>query len=320
MHEVSAVLVTGERESDLHQDRSISSSVTIKTKLADHEPVEVLAELGPMSEIRSSTERLGTSGDDRVHRDRIRIDGVPFDAVTMEQAVLRVIAMAKAVDRPRYVCTGNVDHLVLIDRDPEFREVYENSDLNLADGMPVVWLSRLMGKTRLPERVAGSDLFWELARVSSSHGLRLFFMGGAPESAANAARAVEKRFSGARIVGTYCPPFETFESESEQAHIREVVRAAKPDVLLVGLGAPKQEKWIAANAVALGVPVSIGVGGSFEMAAGVRRRAPIQMQQLGMEWLYRFAQEPVRLFDRYFVRDLPYLVRVLARALVNRPR
>lgn len=254
---------------------------------------------------------------------RVSVDELSFDKVTMKEAVRRIVRMAKRRDRPRYVCTGNLDHLVIAERDAEFKSAYRKADLVVADGAPVVWLSRIAPRAAggpLPERVAGSDLFWEIARVSGEQNLRLFFLGGVPGAAAKAAEVVERRHPGARVAGTYCPPFETFESPEEQARIRRIVRRAAPDVLLVAFGAPKQEKWIAANKELLGVPVAIGVGGSFEMAAGVRSRAPLWLQKSGLEWLYRFAQEPKRLFQRYFVDDLPYLAGAAARAVVQRFR
>jgi N-acetylglucosaminyldiphosphoundecaprenol N-acetyl-beta-D-mannosaminyltransferase len=253
-------------------------------------------------------------------RDLVRVAGLPFDRVTMAGARARIIAMARRRDRPRQVCTGNLDHLYRAQRDAAFRAAYESADLVLPDGASVVWLSRLTASTPagarpLPARVAGSDLFWELARASSEQHLRLFFLGGAPGSAARAAIAAERRFPGTCIVGTYCPPRAAFDTAEEQRRIEGIVRAARPDVLLVGLGAPKQEIWIAEHKHALGVPVAIGVGGSFEMAAGVHKRAPVALQRAGLEWLYRFAQEPVRLFERYFVHDLPTFVRLAAAAL-----
>lgn len=254
---------------------------------------------------------------------RVCVDEISFDRVTMKEAVHRIVRMARRRDRARYVCTGNLDHLVIAERDPDFRSAYRKADLVVADGAPVVWLSRIGPRAAggpLPERVTGSDLFWELARVSGEANLRLFFLGGVPGAAARAAEVVEQRHPHARIAGTYCPPRETFDTEEEQARIRRIVRRAAPDILLVAFGAPKQEKWIAANKDRLGVPVAIGVGGSFEMAAGVRRRAPRWLQRSGLEWLYRFAQEPRRLFQRYFVDDLPYLAGAAARAVVQRVR
>jgi N-acetylglucosaminyldiphosphoundecaprenol N-acetyl-beta-D-mannosaminyltransferase len=251
---------------------------------------------------------------------RVDVDGLDFDKVTMSEAVDAIVAMAKKRDRARYVCTGNLDHLVIASRNPEFRSAYEAADLVVADGTAIVWLSRLSTPScdALAERVTGSDLFWELTRASASEEVRLFLLGGLPGAAERAAIAATRRYPGASIVGTYCPPFDTFDTDAEQARIRQRVQEARPDILLVALGAPKQELWIARNKDALGVPVSMGVGGSFEMAAGDRRRAPRWIQRTGFEWLYRFSQEPDRLFRRYFVEDLPYFSGAAARAIARR--
>jgi len=256
-----------------------------------------------------------------VSASRVRVDDLKFDRVTMAQAVRRIVRMAKKRDRPRYVCTGNLDHLVIAERDPEFHAAYEKADFVVADGAPVVWLSKIaarVSETVLPERVAGSDLFWQLAKASAETKLRIFLLGGVEGAADQAVVELKKRYPKVRIAGTYCPPFATFATDEEQANIKKVVRAAKPDILLVAFGAPKQEKWIAKNKDALGVPVSIGVGGSFEMAAGYLERAPVWVQSIGMEWFYRFAQQPKRLFQRYFVDDLPYLAGAAVRAVNHR--
>ena len=249
---------------------------------------------------------------------KITVANIAFHNVTMEEAVTCIVQMAQKTERPRYVCTGNLDHLVTLEHDGEFRAIYRNSDLTLADGKPVVLLSQLAGGEPLCERVTGSDLFWELARASAVTGLRLFFLGGA-EGAADAAKAaVLKRYPAAVICGTYCPPKERFATDEEQSRIRAAVQASGADILFVGFGAPKQEKWIAANKDLLSVPVSIGVGGSFEMAAGLVRRAPVWMQDAGLEWAYRFLQEPTRLWERYFVRDLPFLLVLVCRTVAER--
>jgi len=248
---------------------------------------------------------------------KVLITQTAFDNVTMEEAVVRITQMAQKTDIPRVICTGNLDHLVMLQKDADFRAIYQAADLVLADGAPIVWLSHLCG-TPLKERVTGSDLFWELGRASAATGLRLFFLGGAPGAAARAADAVHRRYPSAIVCGSYCPPKETFDTPEEQQHIWEVVRDAQPDILLVGFGAPKQEKWIQANKELIGVPVSIGVGGTFEMAGGIVKRAPKWMQTSGMEWCWRLAQEPGRLFRRYFMNDLPFLIVLTARILADR--
>ncbi|HSO38393.1 MAG TPA: WecB/TagA/CpsF family glycosyltransferase [Labilithrix sp.] len=248
---------------------------------------------------------------------RVAIDGLQFDDVTIAEATARIVELARLRDRPRFVCTGNLDHLAIAAADSEFKAAYQAADLVVADGAPVVWLSRL-GGTPLKERVAGSDLFWTLGQASADHGVTLFFLGGATGAAEAAKAELERRYPGTRVIGTYCPPFETFGTQEEQDRIRDVVKAAKPDVLLVAFGAPKQEKWIAKNLERLGVPIAIGVGGSFEMASGMLKRAPVWMQRAGLEWAYRFAQQPRRLFDRYVVRDIPHLAKAAARTARGR--
>lgn len=248
---------------------------------------------------------------------RVSIDGLLFDDVTTEEATRRIVEMARMRDKPRYVCTGNLDHLALAAQDEDFRRAYDEADFVVADGAPVVWLARL-GGTPIKERVAGSDLFWTLGRASAEEGVTLFFLGGAPGAAEAAKAELDKRWPGVRVVGMYCPPFETFATQEEQDRIRDEVKKASPDILLVAFGAPKQEKWIAKNRERLGVPVSIGVGGSFEMAAGMLKRAPVWMRRTGLEWAYRFAQEPRRLFDRYIVRDVPHLGKAAMKTVIGR--
>ncbi len=250
---------------------------------------------------------------------RVQIGNTAFDNVTMPETVDWIMEAVRRNDRPRLVCTGNLDHLVTLHHDAQFRAIYADADLVLADGMPIVWLSRLM-RQPLKERVAGSDLFWELGRASAEHGLRLFFLGGRDGAADAAAEAVRQRYPGARICGIYCPPFAEFGTPAEEARIAAAIRRATPDVLLVAFGAPKQEKWIQTHREHLGVPVSIGVGGSFEMAAGMIQRAPRWMQVSGLEWFHRMVKEPRRMVHRYLGRDLPFLLHLVRDALQARRR
>lgn len=254
------------------------------------------------------------------------VGGVVFNNITMEETVSLILLMVQKGDSARHVVTGNLDHLFMLQRDAAFREIYRTAALALPDGAPIVWLSHLKDRNikqseqaPLRERVAGSDLFWELAKASQKTGLRLFYLGGVPGAADAAADIVRSRYPKAQICGTYCPPYETFATEAEQKKIANIVREAAPDVLLVGLGAPKQEKWIAANKENLGVPVSIGVGGSFEMAAGIVQRAPLSVQRFGMEWAYRLVQDPSRLWRRYLRDDLPLLALTVLRMVLGLP-
>ncbi len=270
------------------------------------------------------------------------VAGVTFHDVTMTETVTLILLMLQKGVAPQQICTGNLDHLFLLQRDSAFRAAYDTAALCVPDGMPIVWLSRcprrralrrsakanvaeaadaVAGSVGHPlrERVAGSDLFWELARASQSHGIRLFLLGGHPGAADDAAAKVLERYPGAQICGTYCPPHETFETSEEQEKIQRIITEAAPDILFVGLGAPKQEKWIAANKRRLGVPVSIGVGGTFEMAAGLVKRAPVWARKSGMEWAFRLVQDPARLWRRYVGNDMPFLMATLVRTVLDLP-
>ena len=213
---------------------------------------------------------------------RIEVDGLLFDNVTIFEATARIIEFAKLRDRPRFVSTGNLDHLAIKAVDREFKAAYEAADLVVADGAPVVWLSRL-ARTPLKERVAGSDLFWTVGRAAADAGVTLFFLGGAPGAAEAAKRALEERYPRANVVGTYCPPFASFATPEEQDAIRAAVTSANPDSLLVAFGAPKQEKWIAANLMRLGVPVARGVGGSCSMQSDMIERSPAGVHRAGRQ-------------------------------------
>jgi N-acetylglucosaminyldiphosphoundecaprenol N-acetyl-beta-D-mannosaminyltransferase len=248
------------------------------------------------------------------------VANIAFHDVTMEETVGSIVEMVKSGNIGQYVCTGNLDHLLLLQKDELFRSIYAKADLVVADGMPVVWLSRLSGETPLRERVAGSDLFWQLARVSHKEDIRLFFLGGSPGAAERAAENVRRRYPDVKICGIYCPPHEKFGTPEEEARIQATIKAAQPDILLVGFGAPKQEKWIVRNREILEVPVCIGVGGTFEMAGGIVRTAPKWVQRSGMEWLYRMAQDPRRLWRRYIAGDLPFFVRLYCETAIASAR
>lgn len=259
----------------------------------------------PNSRIRPvSSEDVSTS---RVESWPIAILGVPFDHVTINQAIARVDAMI-ASRQPHYVVTANVDFLVQAQRDVELRRILLEADLVLCDGTPLLWASRWLGNA-LPERVAGSDLAPELIRNAAAKGHRIFFLGAAPGVAAEAAMKLRQQHPALNIVGSYSPPFSRL-LEMDHAAIAQRVRAAQPDILLVSFGCPKQEKWIAMHHRALGVPVAIGVGATLDFLAGRVQRAPAWMRRTGTEWVYRLWQEPGRLYRRYaedLIRFFPTL-------------
>ena len=243
--------------------------------------------------------------------------GVPFDPVTMTDAVDLIEGMI-ASRQPHYVVTPNVDFVVQAQSDPELHRILVDADLVVCDGTPVVWASRLLGSA-LPERVAGSDLVPLLIETAAKKGYRLFLLGATSDCARRAAEKLHRSHPALPPVAHYSPPFRQL-LEMDHADIAERIREAKPDLLLVAFGCPKQEKWIAMNYRSLGVPVSIGVGATIDFLAGQVKRAPVWMQQSGTEWIFRLVQEPRRLFKRY-VRDIGVFgSRMAAQYWMLRPR
>ena len=229
-------------------------------------------------------------------RKQVRIMNVPFDVVTMPQTLDRIGDMI-ASKSPHYLATANVDFLVQSRTDAELRRILNEAHLVVCDGTPLVWLSKLLRRA-LPERVAGSDLVPQLLERAEREGWRIFFLGGEPRTLVKAVRNVEAKHPNIQIAGSHSPPFAPLDKMDHRG-ICYRVREAKPDLLLVSFGCPKQEKWIARNYTDLGVPVSIGVGATVDFLAGTVKRAPGWMQSAGMEWIYRLAQEPRRLLKRY---------------------
>jgi N-acetylglucosaminyldiphosphoundecaprenol N-acetyl-beta-D-mannosaminyltransferase len=227
---------------------------------------------------------------------RVAILGVAVDNLTMEE-VLNAVE-AKIAERGFHqIATANVDFLVNSVHDDELRETLARCDIVLADGMPLVWASRLLGM-KLKQRVAGADLVPELARLSARNGYRIFLLGSDEQSSAGAAAWMQKNFPNVCIAGRHCPKFQPLE-EMNHEDILLRIEEAQPDILLVAFGNPKQEKWLAMHRHRLKVPVCIGVGGSLDFLSGRTRRAPLWAQRSGIEWVYRIIQEPSRLAMRY---------------------
>jgi len=226
----------------------------------------------------------------------IALLGVPFDNLAMGEAV-NCIEQMVASRQPHYVVTANVDFLVQARRDVELRRILLDAHLVLCDGTPLVWASRLLGNP-LPERVAGSDLAPRLIEAATKNNYRFFFLGASPEANQQAVSRLIAKYPTLNIAGHYAPPVKPL-LEMDHAEITRRIRAARPDMLFVAFGCPKQEKWIAMHYRSLGVPVTIGVGATIDFLAGRIKRAPRWMQRTGTEWIFRALQEPRRLFKRY---------------------
>lgn len=234
--------------------------------------------------------------------ERIRLLNIDVDNLTIKEAINKIDKLILS-KRPSYVVTPNVDHVIKLETDHEFRNVYKDADLILTDGMPLVWISKLLSKP-IKEKVSGSDLFPKVCELAAIKGYKVFLLGAAEGVALKAAENLKNKFNGLNIVGTYSPSYGFENKKEEIQKIVNLINEAKPDILAVGLGAPKQEKFIYQFKKRLNVPVSLAIGASIDFEAGNIKRAPLVIQNLGMEWFYRFLKEPRRLFKRYFIDDM----------------
>ena len=244
--------------------------------------------------------------------ERVNILGVRVSAIDMAQA-LGIIDGWIAHRQQHYVCITGVHGIMESQRDEGLRRIHNEAGLVTPDGMPLVWLSRLYGHGHV-RRVYGPDLMLALCEHSLSKGYRHFFYGGGegmPELLANNLR---RRFPGLRVVGGYSPPFRPL-SGAEDERIVAAINEADPDVVWVGLSTPKQERWMTEHVGRLSAPVLIGVGAAFDFHSGLKKQAPRWMQRSGLEWLFRLATEPKRLWRRYFMNNPLFVVRVLQQAL-----
>ena len=235
-------------------------------------------------------------------RGRVDIAGVQIDNYTMDEALAWIEAMIARRTPPTYAVTPNVDHIVKVRYDETFGRAYAEAPLVLADGMPIMWAAKFL-KTPLKEKVSGSDLFPLFCEVAARRGYKLFFLGGRSGAIEEAARVLRVRYQGLKVVGLHCPPMGFEKDPVENQKAIDLVRASGADLLFVGLGTPKQENWIYRHHRDCGVPVSIGIGASFDFVAGQQKRAPVVMQKLGLEWLWRLVLEPKRMYRRYLVED-----------------
>ncbi|MCA9875315.1 MAG: WecB/TagA/CpsF family glycosyltransferase [Anaerolineales bacterium] len=231
----------------------------------------------------------------------IVILGVPIDDLNMTETLDRLeefVRVGRATGKGHQIATVNADFVVKSMTDPELRYLLQEADLATADGMPLVWGARLLG-VDLEGRVAGADMIPALAQRAAEKGYSIYFLGAAPGIAAQAAEILKEQYPGLIVAGVHSPPYSSV-IDMDPAIIAEI-KAARPDILLVAFGNPKQEKWIGMYGRDLGIPVMIGVGGTLDFITGNTKRAPEWMQRFGLEWLHRLLMEPRRLWRRYAV-------------------
>jgi N-acetylglucosaminyldiphosphoundecaprenol N-acetyl-beta-D-mannosaminyltransferase len=242
--------------------------------------------------------------------ERVCLDRVEIDLLSFHEAVDRILEMAALpYTRVHQIATVNAQFVSAAHQDPILVNVIRNASLSVADGVPLVWASRLLGFP-LPGRVNGTDLMVRLCEKAAVAGQSVYFLGGHPGSAELAAQTLLKRCPGLNIAGIDCPPFGFTINPALDEQASRKIREAQPDIVFVALGMPKAEFWIK-NHAHLPAKVMIGVGGSFELVGGLIKRAPRFFQKIGCEWLWRLAMEPRRLWKRYLFGNalFVYLVR-----------
>ena len=243
--------------------------------------------------------------------------GCKVHNLDLDEAVERMLIAARDTN-PSFAVTPNVDHVVMLSRCSDFRAAYARASISVADGMPLLWAARLK-KNPLKQRVCGSDLIEPLCVGASKLGLSVYLLGGREGAADTAAAHLKERIPDLRVAGTSCPPMGFHSNPEQNSAVIDAVRVTKPDILFVGLGAPKQELWLSENLEKLGVPFSMGIGAGIEFTAGYVERAPVWMQNSGLEWAYRIFRDR-RLAKRYLWNDLPFIGYLMKLAVLRAMR
>ena len=233
--------------------------------------------------------------------ERVPLGRIHADVVDFAGAVDRIVELAQA-GKGGSIVTPNVDHVVMAEHNAALKAAYDDASLSLVDGKPLVWLARAMNRP-LPAKISGSDLMRPLVARAAAEGLRCFFLGGQEGIAQKAADILVAENPGLIVAGCHSPPFGFEKDPAKDQAVVDLVVASKPDLLFIALGAPKQELWMHKHQAALAPAVSLGIGASLDFIAGLVKRSPSWMSDAGLEWVYRLAQEPRRMAERYLVRD-----------------
>lgn len=242
-------------------------------------------------------------------KERVTLFGCNIDNVSMEETLERVEDFVRA-RRPHQHVVVNVDKLVKASRDEDLRRIINACDLVNVDGMPVVWASRLLGKP-LKERVAGIDLFEALMRRAADKGWRVFLLGARPDVVREVAATYARRYPALVLAGVRDGYWQGKDAE---AGVVRQVRDSRADLLFVAISSPMKERFLGLYQAEMRIPFAMGVGGSFDVAIGRVKRAPAWMQKAGLEWFFRFLQEPRRMFRRYFIDDMAFIWLVIKEA------
>lgn len=236
------------------------------------------------------------------------------DNLTMDEALTEIEHLI-CQRQKSYVVTPNLDHIVVIEEDSVFKEVYDNASLVLTDGVPLLWIAKYYG-TPLKEKVSGSDIFPKMCELSSKKGYKVYILGAKEGVADKAACRLMDKYPGLQIVGTYSPPIGFEENENVVDNIVNMINETKADILAVALGSPKGEKFIYRIKDRICVSLSISIGATIDFEAGRVKRAPRWMSNIGLEWLYRVLQDPVRLGKRYW-KDARMIIPIMKKYSKN---
>ncbi|HHD2741500.1 WecB/TagA/CpsF family glycosyltransferase [Clostridium perfringens] len=235
---------------------------------------------------------------------------IEIDNISMDECIEKIDDLINN-GKFNYLVTPNVDHIVKLDKDDEFLKVYNNADLIVTDGMPIIWYSKII-KRPIKEKISGSDLFPKICELSAQKGYKIFLLGASEGVADIAKKKLQDKYKGLNIVGVYSPKYGFEDDEIELNKIINIVKKSNTDILAVGLGAPKQEKFIFKYKDILQVPLSLAIGATIDFEAGNVKRAPKWMQNSGLEWFYRLIKEPKRMYKRYILDD-----RRILRLMIN---
>ena len=245
-----------------------------------------------------------------------QVIGAFVDALSWDEALERISAWA-ASRESRYVCLCNAHMVVSTTQDPDFRRVVNEADMAAPDGVPVAWMLRRLGFCG-QQRISGSNLMWRYFALAESRGAAVYFYGSTDATLTLLRARLRAAFPGLRIAGTYSPPFRALTAEEDAADVARI-NDSGAGAVFVGLGCPKQEKWMAAHRGRIRA-VMFGVGAAFEFHAGVINRAPLWMRRLGLEWLHRLCSEPRRLWKRYLVTNTLFILGATRQLLFGRKK
>jgi len=249
-------------------------------------------------------------------RDKLKLFGICIDNLNAKE-ILKKIKPLIEKQEPSLIVTPNIQHIHILQKDKEFRKIYRKASLVILDSTPLLLISKIAGNP-LKERIAGSDLLPLISSAAAVKGFRLFFLGAGPGIAKKAAEILTEKNPELKIVGTYSPPFGFENDERENKKIIDLIKKSRPDVLFIGLGTPKQEKWAWRHKDKMKVPLIVCVGAAFDFIAGVQSRAPKWIQKSGLEWFYRLCREPLRLWKRNLTGYIILIRLAVKETIVNR--